>query len=279
MKIISGIIFVTMIATCCVAVEEIVNDALTHVIVGSGQEGVIYQWKQKTYGYAHAEACYGRVINVYQKATSDINPLTDAVYANFSNTNPIFILTFTPNWYYGFYAVDTDNKGPNGINAAVDFVVSTDETKMQSMIASVPNPKIEIKMSASSGTATLSWASTGHDKTAIYRKDVNKNDYSKEAWFPPPAYYMTGCSAKLWMSLDKDATDNVKTQTHDEKVTGYVQLGGINKDTITLAAVTTMKIEEDPFIVAYDLVSLGAASTTVVSIATLLILLVSILII
>jgi len=279
MKVLNAIVLAVMIATCCVAVEEIKNDALNHVVIPSGQKGVVYQWKQKSQGFAHAEACYGRRINVYQKATPDINPETDKVYANFTNEIPILILPLTSNWYIGFFAVDTDNKGPNGINGAVDFVVSTDEDKMNDLIPKIPSKLVEMKLSLNSGTATLSWDSTGHDKTTIYRKDIKMKDYNKDKDFPPSAYYMTGCSAKLWLTVDTQATDAVKIQRHDDKVTGIVQLNGIKDDLITIAAVTTTKDSSDSFIAAYDFVALGAASTTIVSVAALLVLLVSVLII
>jgi len=281
MKVFGICLVAITIACCCAAIDELVYNEVTHIIVGSGSTRAIYQWKQRTEGTAYAEACYGRRIIVYAKATSDINPKTDAPWANFSSEDkiPIQILVFTPGWYYAFYSEDTDDKGPNGINAALDIIVGTDEDNVRSMLPGIPSKIVEMKISMNAGTATLTWESTGVDNTTIYRKDVPLSDYSEAKWFPPSPYYMTACSAKYWMAVDEEATKNVKIQHPDQKYTGLVQLSGINKNTVTLVAVTTEKKVENPFTLAYDFVALGAASSTIISAMALLLLLVSVLII
>jgi len=265
-------------------IHVIVNDEVNHIIIGKDQKGVVYQWIQKSDGYSYAEICFGGVINMYQKATSDINPATDTPYAVFSaageGKSPIWYMNLTGGFYYGFYAVDGKNDGPDGINGAIDLFISTSYDKMKQMIPGTPGNIVSMKISLNSGTATLTWESTGVDSTKIYRKDVSKNEYSPDKWFPPQSYHMTGCSAKLWMKVDEEATKAVKIQHPNEKYTGLVQLTGINDKTVTLVAVTTEKKDvTNPFIRSYDFVALGTASTTILSSLALLLLLVSVLII
>jgi len=279
MKFVCVALAVVVAACCCSAVEEIANDDVTHVVVGADQEGIIFQWKQNAIGYSYAEACFGETINVYQKRTSDINPATDTPYCYFDAQYPIYLINLTGNYYYGFFPVNGGNSGPNGINGALDIYVSTSYEKMNEMIPATPGNVVDMKISMNSGTATLSWESTGVDNTSIYRRDVPVSEYTPETWFPPKKYYMTGCSAKLWMALDEAATNDVKIQHPDQKYTGVTQVTGINAKTVSIVAVTTEKKDlANPFTRAYDFVALGdSASTTVLSSLALLLLLASVL--
>jgi len=278
MKFVYVALAVLFAAYCCVA-DEFVNDDVNHIIIAADQEGAVFQWKQGSVGYAYCEACFG-TIKMFQKRTSDINPATDEPYCTFDSSFPIWEINLTANYYYGFYPTDTSNSGPNGINGALDLFVSTDVNKRTEMIPGTPGKIVDMKISMNSGTATLTWESTGVDNTTLYRKDVPLKDYSKEAWYPPPSYYMTGCSAKLWMTVDAEATAAVQISHADEKYTGLVKVTGINDKTVTIVAVTTEKKDiQNPFTRSYDFVALGAASTTIVSTLALLLLLVSVLII
>jgi len=275
----ASFVVLAVIAACAVAVDEIPFETLTHIVVGSGSTGAVYQWKQNTYGSAYAEACYGNTIYVYRKNTVDINPKTDKVWANFTADSPILVLTFQPNWYYGFFPVDLDNKGPNGINAAVDIIAAATEERMYELVPSTPGNVVNMKISADAKSATLTWSSTGVDNTTVYRKDVDAKEYSEGAWFPPHSYYMTGCSVQLWMNYDETATKAVQVQHSGEKCTGLVHIDGMEKKKVTLIAITTQKKVVDPFIRAYDVVALGAASSTIISSVALVLLLLSVLLI
>jgi len=279
MKVISIVVIAMMIASSCLAIEELRNKNVTHIIIPKDEHLAIYQWNQGSQGYARIEACYGEKIVVYAKRTSDISPETDAPYATFSKTIPIYEMNFTAHWYYGFYVEDASNQGPEGINGALDTVISTDEEELKNLIPETPKNVITIKLSMSSGSATLTWQSTGVDNTKIYRKDIKKSDYSKESCFPPASYYMTGCSAKLWMNIDEKATDAVQIQHSGATPTGLVQVDGIEKNTVTLVGVLTEKNLPDPFVRAYDLAALSAASTTILSTLALVLLFLSVLLI
>jgi len=279
MKVIGSIIVAMMIASSCLAAEELLNDNVTHVIIPENEHLVVFQWMQDSEGYGRIEACYGETIVMFAKRTSDIFPDSDEPYATFNKLYPIYDVNFTAKWYYGFYVKDATNEGPNGINGALDIVVSTEEGTLKDMVPETPGNVVSMTIAMNSGTATLTWESTGVDKTKIYRKDYKASQYSSDTCFPPQSYYLTGCSAKLWMTLDEEATAGVKMTHTDEKWTGLVVVSGINKDTVTLTAVTTEKDAPNSFVRAYDMAALGAASTTVISVIALALLFLSVLII
>jgi len=269
-------IALAIIAACCVGESpELPNNAVTHAVIGRDQTGVTYRYNEKAQGLGYVESCYGSVINIYRKSTDDINPATDAPWVTMNISVPIYEIPLNHGWYYGFFVPDKNNAGPDGINGAVDIAVTNDGVEPSSIVPRIPDKVVGIKIAMSSGVATLTWKSTGTDNTFVYRKDVPMSQYTPAAWFPPPNYYCTACSAKYWMTKDDTATGKIKITGEN----GVVQVDGINDKTVTLVAITTEMKVPNAFATAYDFVALGAASTTIISTVALILLVFSVLVI
>jgi len=268
----------------CYATEPLalLSDTVTHVIIPPGADHVTYFWQSDHKGFCYAEACYNH-IKVYKKATNDIDPLVDNVYTQFSDETPILKFALpasTSGIYIAFYVDEANDQGPDGINGAVDFAIGRDEDAMNALIPNTFDGMIQIQIAMNSNLATLTWQADPNDATAIYRKDVLIKDFNRDTDFPPVGYYENGCSAKYFMTKDDDATSNVHISHPDQNYKGVTQIHQIREDTMTLVAITTEKKDEAvPFTGSYMFLTIGSASSAVLSVAALFFLLVSVLLI
>jgi len=260
-------------------VPSLLSDSVLHLVIPKGKDHVTYHWTQNVAAHVYGEGCFGDV-KVYRKYSNDINPVTDE-YFIFDDEHPMNKFTISAGFYVAFYVDKINNDGPDGINGAVDFVISTSDAGVSALIPNTFDEDVSIAMAARTASATLTWETEKDSKTTIYRKDYRLKEFNEGNDFPPAKYYNTGCSAKLWMDKDKDATKNVVIQhPNDHTYNGVVKVEQVDDDKVVIVAVTVKQKEvDDAFIASYKFVRLNSSSTTALSTMALLILILSFLLI
>jgi len=263
------------------AVTPLVPNSVAHVVIPKDTDHVTFKW-DSTSSVCHfvGHACYG-VVDVYQKYTNDINPVTDKVFTTFESGRSIHKGNFSAGFYVAFYVREVTNAGPDGINGAVDLAIGYDAAGTDKIVPEFYSKTVDIQISRGSKAATLSWdlIKDDDDKTFVYRKDINTKDYKEDVDNPPEGYYQTACSAKYWMNLDEEATEAVKHQYLDDHDVGVVQVNDVTEKKTTIVAILKERKIADPFTDSFSFVTLESASSAALSVLALALLIISVLLI